>query len=53
MRVLEWADEEGKEGIQKCRKLAIHRNDNISFLVEGTAWDCIRWFLSRVMVSPK
>lgn len=41
MRVIERVDEEGKEGIQECRKLAILRNDSISFLIEGSPWDCI------------
>lgn len=53
MRLIEWVDEEGKKGIQECRKLAIPGSDSISFLVEESARGCIRYFLFRVMVSPK
>lgn len=49
-----------KKGTQDCKKPAIPRNNKVSSLVEGTARDWIRSFLSRVMplwaeviVSPK
>jgi hypothetical protein len=38
-----------KEGTQKCKKLAIPRNDKISSFVEGTVRDWIRFFKSKIL----